>query len=59
MGKPFYFLRCPIVPFAFVCLEQLKYQHEQQRLKQEWERAQKEVEEDERRYHEEVTPSVL
>ncbi|XP_053486237.1 LIM and calponin homology domains-containing protein 1 isoform X7 [Ictalurus furcatus] len=31
----------------------LKYQREQQRLKQEWERAQKEVEEEERRYHEE------
>ncbi|KAM9469922.1 LIM and calponin homology domains-containing protein 1 isoform 2-T2 [Clarias gariepinus] len=32
---------------------QEKYQREQQRLKQEWERAQKEVEEEERRYHEE------
>uniref|UniRef100_A0A4W5QP35 LIM and calponin homology domains 1 n=1 Tax=Hucho hucho TaxID=62062 RepID=A0A4W5QP35_9TELE len=32
---------------------QEKYQHEQEKLKQEWERAQREVEEEERRYHDE------
>ncbi|XP_030631877.1 LIM and calponin homology domains-containing protein 1 isoform X2 [Chanos chanos] len=32
---------------------QEKYQREQEKLKQEWERAQREVEEEERRYHEE------
>uniref|UniRef100_A0A9J7Z595 LIM and calponin homology domains 1b n=1 Tax=Cyprinus carpio carpio TaxID=630221 RepID=A0A9J7Z595_CYPCA len=31
-----------------------KYQREKEKLKQEWEQAQKEVEEEERRYHEEV-----
>lgn len=33
---------------------QEKYQREKEKLKQEWEQAQKEVEEEERRYHEEV-----
>lgn len=57
--KAFLFPEMSFHSFCVCLFEQEKYHREQQRLKQEWERAQKEVEEEERRHHEEVCSALL